>query len=170
MSSPHIFAPYLSLPSLSPFPISPLTLSLPHLLPHSLPPPISPQPLSLPSLSPSSPLLSSLQTNDSSVLGAVRMENYVMVVSTGITTSTDTQLHKWMDAHFGDNLTAVEVKGEGLGVAEFRTGVLGKIFQRLGPQPLTFSGHPLHLLPAYLTWVPFTTTSEAQVGSLTSVL
>ena len=98
------------------------------------------------------------QTNDSSVVGVVRMENFVLVVGAGIKlTNSSGRLHKWMEARFHGNLTAVEVKGDGIGVAEFRSGVLPELLKSVGT--LVFSGGPLQLLPAYLIWMPFSSSA-----------
>ena len=55
---------------------------------------------------------SSIQTNDSKVVGAVRMEHLMLVVGPSVTHNNSQQLHTWMKYRFHGNLTAVEVKGE----------------------------------------------------------
>lgn len=91
------------------------------------------------------------------------MENFGIVVSAGIRAANSSgQLRKWMEAHFPDNLVAVEVKGEGLGVAEFPRGVLPEVLQRR--EGLVFSGEPLQLFQAYLIWIPFSVPVESPVS------
>ena len=116
-----------------------------------------------PSLPPSlTTSLPPLQTNDSSVVGVMKMENFVIVVCLGIslTNTSGRQLQKWMETHFHDNLTSVEVKGDGIGVAEFRGGVVSAILER--SHDLIFSGQPVQLFPAFLIWIPF---SELHVSA-----
>lgn len=85
------------------------------------------------------------------------MENFVIVMSAGIKSSNDTgHLQRWMEAHFHGNLTAVEVKGEGVAVAEFQSGTMSMILKSIKTRKLVFSGDPVQLVPAYLIWIPFT--------------
>lgn len=96
------------------------------------------------------------QTNDSSVLGAVKMENFVIVMSKGIKSSDDNQhFKKWMEAHFQGNFTSVDVKSEGLAVAEFLSGTQSTILKTIKTTELVFAGEQVQLLPAYLIWIPF---------------
>ena len=94
-----------------------------------------------------------LQTDDSNVIGAVKMDQYMIVLCSAIKHDNITkQLYGWLKTRFHDNITAVEVKGEGIAVAEFRSGVLPDNLKR---ENLTFSGHSIKLVPAYLIWMPF---------------
>ena len=105
------------------------------------------------------------QTNDSSVVGTVRMEDFVIVVSSGIkSTNSSGQLLKWMEAHFHDHFAMVEVKGEGVGVAEFSPGTLSEAIKSIGSEELTFAGETVQLFPAYLIWIPFRVPVGPQVS------
>jgi UDP-N-acetylglucosamine-lysosomal-enzyme len=98
-------------------------------------------------------------TNDSKVVGAVRMEHLMLVVGPSVTHNNSQQLHTWMKSRFHGNLTAVEVKGDGIGVAEL-TASAGDVTQRSISEKLTFAGDPLKLLPAFLIWMPFSLPPE----------
>ena len=52
------------------------------------------------------------QTNDSKVVGAVKMDHFLLVAGPAVTHSNSQLLHSWMKSRFHGNLTAVEVKGE----------------------------------------------------------
>lgn len=80
----------------------------------------------------------------------------MIVVSKGIKSSNDSRhLQKWMEAHFHGNLTSVEVKGEGLAVAEFLSGTQSVILKTIETKELVLAGEQVELLPAFLIWIPF---------------
>lgn len=80
----------------------------------------------------------------------------MIVVSKGIKSSNDSRhLQKWMEAHFYGNLTSVEVKGEGLAVAEFLSGTQSVILKTIERKELVLAGEQVELLPAFLIWIPF---------------
>jgi hypothetical protein len=112
-------------------------------------------------------------TNDSKVVGAVRMEHLMLVVGPSVTHNNSQQLHTWMKSRFHGNLTAVEVKGDGIGVAEL-TASAGDVTQRSISEKLTFAGDPLKLLPAFLIWMPFSLPpvslrEETQIFTCTAI-
>ncbi|CAI8026125.1 N-acetylglucosamine-1-phosphotransferase subunits alpha/beta, partial [Geodia barretti] len=92
-------------------------------------------------------------TNDSKVVGAVRMEHLMLVEGSAVTHNNSQQLHTWMKSCFHGNLTSVEVKGDGIAVAEFTA--VGDVTKMSMSDELTFAGLPLKLLPAFLIWMPF---------------
>ena len=84
----------------------------------------------------------------------MRVDHFLLAVGSGVTANNSQQLQAWMKSRFHGNFTAVEVKGEGIGVAEFVSGV-ADILQRSKFDTMMFSGQPLKLLPAFLIWMPF---------------
>ena len=70
------------------------------------------------------------QTSDSGVVGVVSMEDFALLTGVGIKPSNSSgRLRKWMEKHFHGNVIEVEVKAEGVAVAQFRPGTLKEILK-----------------------------------------
>ena len=101
-----------------------------------------------------------LQTNDSGLVGVVKMENFALVKGAGVQTDSSRELRLWLEASFRDNLVAMAVKGEGVAVVEFKPGSsLEEMMSTFKPADLTFAGAPLQLFAAYLVWMPLNNVS-----------
>ena len=107
------------------------------------------------------------QTNDSSLMGAVKMSHFLIISGCGLAlNSSRNNFYSWMKSRFHDNLIDVEVKGEGVGVAEFVSGV-DDVLDQSKSEEMVFAGNPVQFHQAFLIWMPFTLPSTPGVSGLT---
>ena len=92
------------------------------------------------------------------------MEYFAIVRGRGISLNSSQEFNGWMKSRFRGNLTAVEVKGEGMAVAEFVSGAR-EVLQRSDSSEMMFAGHPLELHQAYLIWMPFSLPTDSPVST-----